>query len=51
MAYPDLMHSVSVPLWQATADLYLHRRHANTVLAQSLWGLCVLVHTSFVGAL
>ena len=26
-------------LRQATADPYLHRRHSNTVLAQSLWGL------------
>ena len=26
-------------LWQPTADLYLHRRHSNTVLAQSLLGL------------
>ena len=25
--------------WQSTADLYLHRRHSNTVLSQSLWGL------------
>ena len=35
-------------LWQSTADPYLHRRHSNTVLAQSLWGLWVLVHTKFV---
>ena len=27
---------------------YLCRRHSNTVLAQSLWGLWVLVHTRFV---
>ena len=25
-------------LWQATANLYLHKKHWNTVLAQSLWG-------------
>ena len=25
--------------WQSTADLYLHRRHTNTVLSQSLWCL------------
>ena len=31
-------------------DPYLHRRHSNTVLCQSLWGLWVLVHTSFVCA-
>ena len=30
------------------ADPYLCRRHSNTVLAQSLWGLWVLVHTRFV---
>ena len=35
-------------LRQATADPYLHRRHSNTVLAQSLWGLWVLVCTRFV---
>ena len=37
-----------LPLQQATADPYLHRRHSNTVLAQSLWGLWVLVRTRFV---
>ena len=30
---------------------YLHRRHSNTVLCQSLWGLWVLVWTKFVWAL
>ena len=25
-------------LWQSTTDPYLHRRHSNTVLSQSLWG-------------
>ena len=29
-------------------DMYLHRRYSNTVLSQSLWGLCVLVLTRFV---
>ena len=29
-------------------DLYLCRRHSNTVLSQSLWGLWVLVHTRYV---
>ena len=43
--YPDLLHSVSLPLWQSTADPYLYRRHSNTALSQSLWGLWVLVHT------
>ena len=33
---------------QSTADLYLLRRHSNTVLSQSLWGLWVLVLTKFV---
>ena len=36
---------------QSTADPYLHRRHSNTVLSQSWWCLCVLVHTRFVWAL
>ena len=31
-----------------SADPYLHRRHSNTVLSQSLWDLWVLVHTRFV---
>ena len=35
------------PLRQATAHLYLCRRHSNTVLAQSLWGLWDLVYTGF----
>ena len=35
-------------LQQSTADLYLRRRHSNKVLAQSLWGLWVLVHTRFI---
>ena len=29
----------TLPLQQSTADPYLHRRHSNTVLSQSLWGL------------
>ena len=41
----------ALSLQKATADLYLCRRHSNTVLAQSLWGLWVLVHTRFVGSL
>ena len=51
MSYPGLLHPGPLPLWQATADLYLCRRHSNTVLAQFLWGLCVLVLTWFVRAL
>ena len=38
-------------LWQSTADLYLCRRHSDTVLAQSLWHLWVLMGTRFVWAL
>ena len=38
----------TLPLQQSTVDPYLHRRDSNTVLAQSLWGLCVLVGTRFV---
>ena len=44
---PGLLHSELLPLQQATADAYLHRRHSNTVLAQSLWDLWDLVHTRF----
>ena len=39
MPYPDLLHPEPLPLWQATADLYLHKRCSNTVLSQSLWGI------------
>ena len=47
-AIPRSLHPEPLPLRQATADLYLHRRHSNTILAQSLWVLWVLVHTRFV---
>ena len=43
MLYPGLLHPEPLPLQQSTADLYLHRRHSNTVQAQTLWGLWVLV--------
>ena len=46
-----LLHLECLPLWQSTADPYLHMRHSNTVLSQSLWGLWVLAHTRFVWAL
>ena len=39
MQYPCLLHPEPLPLWQATADLYLISRHSNTILSQSLWGL------------
>ena len=38
-------------LQQSTVDPYVLRRHSNTVLSQSLWGLCVLVCTRYVWAL
>ena len=46
-AYPSsgLLHPEPLPLQQSTADLYLCRRHSNTVLAQTLWRLWVLVCT------
>ena len=47
MAYPSLLHPEPLPPWQATADPCLHRRHSDTVLSPSLWGLGVLMHTSF----
>ena len=50
-AIPCLLHPEPLPLRQSTADPYLHRRHSNTVLAQSLWDLRVLVCTRFVWAL
>ena len=45
MPYPGLLHPEPLALQQATADPYLCRRHSNTVLAQSLWDLWVLVCT------
>ena len=50
MPYTGLLHPDPLPMWQSTADPYLHRS-ANRVLSQSLWGLWVLVHTRFVWAL
>ena len=35
--HPGLLHRVPLPLWQATADPDLSRRHSDTVLTQSLW--------------
>ena len=37
----------ALPLQQATADWYLCRRHSSTGLAQSRWGLWVLVQIRF----
>ena len=39
MSCSSLLHPEPLSLWQSTADLYLRRRHSNTVLSQSLWGL------------
>ena len=36
MLYPDQLHPEPLPLQQSTTDLYLHRRHSNTVLSLSL---------------
>ena len=36
---PSLLHQEPLSLQQTTADLYLCRRHSNTVLAPSLRGL------------
>ena len=41
MPSPGLLHPE--PLWQSPADPYLHRRHSNTILSQSLWGLLNLL--------
>ena len=46
-AVPRSLHPEPLAPQQATADLYLQRRHSNTVLAQFLQGLWVLVHTRF----
>ena len=42
-----LLHSVPPTLKQATTDPCLHRRLKHKGLAQSLWGLWVLVQTRF----
>ena len=44
---PGLLQPEALSPWQATADLCLCRRHSKAGLAQSLWGLWVLVHTRF----
>ena len=45
--HPVLLHPEPLSLRQATANPYLHRRHSNTVLAQSLWVLWVVACTRF----
>ena len=49
MPYPGILHPEL--LQQSTGEPYIHWRHSNTVLAQSLWGFWVLVHTRLVLAL
>ena len=39
MPYPGLLHPEPPPMWLATTDLCLGRRHSNTGLAQSLCGV------------
>ena len=51
MPYLGLLHSEPLSLHQSRADLYLYRRHSNTVLSQSLGVPWVLVRTRFVWAL
>ena len=51
MAYPGLLHPEPLSLQESTADPYLHRRHSNTVLSQSLWSPWVLACIRFVWAL
>ena len=43
MPYPGLLHSEPLPLLYSTVDQYICSRHSDTVLAQYLWGLWVLV--------
>ena len=51
MPHPGLLHPEPLSLQQSTVDPHLHRRCSNTVLAQSLRGLWVLLWTRFVWAL
>ena len=48
MLYPSLLHPEPLSLRQTTDDPYLHRRHSNTVLSQSLLCSWALVCTRFV---
>ena len=44
MPHPGLLHPESLPLWQATADPYLHKRHSSTqrqVWLSLCWVFCV----------
>ena len=42
--YPGLLQLEPLPLWQSTADPYLHRIHSNTVLSVSVVSLGPGVH-------
>ena len=46
-AIPSLLYPEPLSLYQSAADPYLCRRHLNTGLAQTLWGLWVLISTRF----
>ena len=46
LPFPSLWHPEPLSVQQTTANLYLHRRHSNTALSQSLWGPWVLMCTS-----
>ena len=41
MPYPGLLHPEPLPLWQATADPYLHRRQSKTQRQVYLWVFCL----------
>ena len=43
-AYPGLLHPEPLPLRQATADPYLHRRHSNSSASVSMGSLAPGVH-------
>ena len=40
-----MLHPEPLPLWQSTADPYLHRIHSNTVLSVSVVSLGPGAHT------
>ena len=51
MPYPGLLHPGPLPLWQSTADLYLHRRHSNTALSVSVGSMGPDAHKVFLSPL
>ena len=44
MPYPGLLHPEPLPLWQATADPYLHRRYSNSFGSVSVGSLSPGAH-------